>query len=114
MAQNPLAPPVVRARQSAVPSHSCDIIKAGWYYWLSCPQHPYDVKCIPDFDSAWVSTTRVQSLEHLRWGLYRLYVDGLLYFGNIRTAYRFLRSCNWADLEQFFRTKRFDTQAMID
>jgi hypothetical protein len=42
-------------------------------------------------------------------GLYRLYVDALLYFGNIRTAYRSLRDKSADDLGVFFQSRRFDT-----
>ena len=52
------------------------------------------------------------SLAHLKWGLYRLYVDALLYFGNIRTAFRSLRDLAISDLETFFRSQRFDTGAV--
>ena len=79
------------------------------YYWLSTPSHPYDVKLIPDFQQEWMSNSKISSLDHLRWGLYRLYVDSLLFFGNIRSAYRFLRNKTKNELEYFFQSKMFDT-----
>lgn len=83
------------------------------YYWLSDPsRHPYDPKQVPDFDLRWPSATAITSLPHLRWGLQRLYIDGLLYFGNVRTAYRKLRSLTLAELGRFFGKRRFDTQAI--
>src|SRR5207249_370728 len=48
----------------------------------------------------------------LRWGLYRLYVDGLLYFGNVAAAYSSLRSKTFEELIAFFTQKRFDTAAI--
>jgi hypothetical protein len=62
------------------------------YYWLSAPVHPYDVTTIPGYDRKFIQSENIESLPHLIWGLYRLYVDALLYFGNIRSCYRFLRS----------------------
>src|ERR1019366_963001 len=52
------------------------------------------------------------SLDHLAWGLHRLYVDGLLYFGNVRTAFRALRELPRAELHGFFSAKRVDTDAI--
>src|SRR5438445_7564571 len=60
------------------------------YYWMEAPdEHPYPVEAIPGFHRHWVQASRgITSLDHLRWGLHRLFTDGLLYFGNVRTAYR--------------------------
>lgn len=83
------------------------------YYWLKVPQfHPYDVTGIPDFEPGWEDTQAITSLCHLRWGLYRIFVDGLLWFGNVRTAYRSLRSLTLEELERFFSKRRFDTQVI--
>jgi hypothetical protein len=79
------------------------------YYWLSTPDHPYDVTAVPGFDPAWRDSTQILSLDHLRWGLYRLYVDALLYFGNIRSCYRALREKGYDELVSFFAPKRFDS-----
>jgi hypothetical protein len=80
------------------------------YYWLSCPaQHPYSVRTLPEFDDVWLSSSEIVSIPHLRWGLYRLYTDGLLYFGNVRTAYRKLRALTQPELDRFFGKRRFDT-----
>ena len=84
------------------------------YYWLECPpKHPYLVELVPGFDGNWFDTTKqIKSLEHLKWGLYRLFVDGLLYFGNVRTAFRTLRTYEKEQLDSFFQVKRFDTEAI--
>ena len=82
------------------------------YYWLEAPQeHPYD---LPPYKVEWIdSNGKIVSLDHLEWGLRRLYVDGLLYFGNIRTAFRKLRDLPIADIEKSFALKRFDTEAIM-
>jgi len=81
------------------------------YYWLTAPvEHPYDVKEIPDFHDEWQKSSAITSIGHLRWGLYRLFTDGLLWFGNVRTAYRKLRSMTQKELSIFFAQRRFNTQ----
>lgn len=84
------------------------------YYWLSEPKHTYDVTSIPGYQPTWNSSSSILSLQHLRWGLYRLYVDALLYFGNIRSGYRALRGKTYEELNDFFVSKRFDTQVIKD
>jgi molybdopterin converting factor small subunit len=79
------------------------------YYWLSVPDHAYNITSIPGYQPAWKNATSILSLEHLKWGLYRLYVDALLYFGNIRSGYRALREKTSEDLISFFKERRFDT-----
>ena len=81
------------------------------YYWLQAPdEHPYDVTLVPNFDPTWLRSFAIMSLAHLKWGLYRIFTDGLLWFGNVRTAYRQLRSLNAMELRNFFGTRRFDTK----
>ena len=81
------------------------------YYWLSDPtDHPYEVRAVPGFEEVWRQSSAVTSIEHLKWGLYRLFTDGLLWFGNVRTAYRKLRSMTKEELSEFFSARRFHTQ----
>jgi hypothetical protein len=83
------------------------------YYWLSnAPRHPFDVKTVPGFEERWLNASAIVSIDQLRWGLYRLYVDGLLYFGNVRTAYRKLRSLTIHEFDRFFGLRRSDTDAI--
>ena len=78
------------------------------YYWLSAPKHPYDVCNVPCYDNRWPGSKNIQSIDQLYWGLYRFYVDALLYFGSIRTAYQRLRQLSMADLKLFFANHRID------
>ena len=83
------------------------------YYWCSAPPHTYSVTTVTDdFDAEWVSSTAVVSLGHLRWGLYRFYVDALLYFGNVRSAYRTLRDKSAEELTEYFVARRMDTDGL--
>ncbi len=82
------------------------------FYFLTDP-HPkgaswYDPKKLPDFDKSFLRSRAIISLPHLKWGLRRLYIDGLLYFGNIRECYRNLRSLTNVQLENFFKSRLYD------
>ena len=84
------------------------------YYWLQSPsEHPYPVDQLPDFKQKWLEgMDGIKSLAHLKWGLYRLFIDALLYFGNVRTAFRTLRVLDSQRLTTFFQGKGFDTEAI--
>lgn len=83
------------------------------YYWLEAPpDHPYPVAELPGFNQQWVGAHAITSLSHLEWGLYRLFTDALLYFGNVRTAFRKFRTLTTSELRSFFGTKRFDTRTI--
>lgn len=86
------------------------------YYFLTIPEHPWDIRAVPKFDKGWFTTppSTILNLDHLYWGLYRLYVDGLLYFGNVRSAYRMLRNLSLDQLIQRFQVYRCDTTHMRD
>jgi len=84
------------------------------YYWVSSPKsHPYEVDKIPGYAANAVIGDLIQSQEHLKWGLYRLYVDSLLFFGDVRIAFNKLRSLSAKDLEELFQSKRFDAEGMV-
>lgn len=81
------------------------------YYWIKCPKkHPYDVTSVPHFKKEWCDASAICSIEHLKWGLYRIYIDALLWFGNVRTGFRSLRMLSVTELEEFFASKRCDTE----
>ena len=83
------------------------------YYWLQVPAlHPYDARSLPGFDEQFIAANSIISLQHLKWGLYRLYMDALLYFGNVRSAFRSLRDLGVADIQEFFCARRFDTDGI--
>lgn len=83
------------------------------YYWLSAAgDHPYDVEKIPGFDPSLLQGDLIQSIQHLRWGLYRMYVDALLFYGDVRIAFDKLRVFSESDLRRYFAAKRVDIQAM--
>lgn len=82
------------------------------YYWLTRPEHTYDVSRLPEFHTSWLNQDLIQSLEHLKWGLYRFYVDALLYIGDVRIAFKELRTLSYEELQKLFGLRRFDTEAL--
>ena len=84
------------------------------YYWLTVPSgHAYEVQKLPGYDEAALGGNLIRSQEHLKWGLYRLYVDALLFFGDVRLAFNRLRALPFRQLEELFIGKRFNTDDMI-
>jgi len=111
--QEPL--PAVQLNQLLVLGHEAPVGDDFFrYYWLTAPnEHPYAVRTVPGFSDAYLQPHgAISSLGHLKWGLYRLYVDALLYFGNVRTAFRGLRDLPLSKIEEFFRSLRFDTDSI--
>ena len=76
------------------------------YYWLEVPEHTFNVRKLPGFNPSYLDAKSIQSIDHLYWGLYRFYVDALLYFGSIRTAYQHLRQLSERELRAFFASRR--------
>ena len=99
--------PLTRARfnQLLTLAHEAPISEAMFrYYWLSAfSDHPYDVTSITAFNENWIHLTSITSIEQFYWGMYRFYVDALLYFGSIRTAYQTFRELSDDELKEFFR-----------
>ena len=85
------------------------------YYWGATPRHTYDVTHLAGFRPEWIVESKqiIQNLDHLYWGLNRLFIDGLLYFGNVRAGFASLRSMSWDEVMAFFDAKRFDTAAIV-
>lgn len=82
------------------------------YYFLTVPQrHPYSLdRMFPSVPG--LNPGGISSLEQLRWGLHRFFLDGLLYFGDLRKAYHDLHRLTDDQLQQFFETKRFNSTQM--
>ncbi len=104
--------PAVQLNQLLVLAHEAPVSDGFFrYYWLQAPkQHSYDVRDLPGYSKDFLNTdASVASLAQLRWGLYRLYVDALLFFGNVRSAFRSLRDLSISEIEAFFQAERLDT-----
>lgn len=83
------------------------------YYWLTFPKHTYDVTRLPDFHESYNHVDQILSLDQLCWGLYRFYVDSLLYFGTIYNGYRELRTRDFTSLTTSYEARRYQTESMI-
>ena len=83
------------------------------YYWLSEPRHTYDVTRIPRYHPTYKAVDQILSVDQLYWGLYRIYVDCLLFFGSIRDGYRALRTLTLTEIQGLFEKERYDTDAML-
>jgi hypothetical protein len=84
------------------------------YYWVTEPkQHFYQVATISGFSPDLLGGDFIHSRQQLSWGLYRLYVDALLFFGDVRLGFNKLRVLSAERLEEFFKSKRFNTDEMI-
>ena len=95
-------------------SHQADVSEGFFrYYWLSEPRHPYDVTRVAQYHPTYKAVDQILSLDQLYWGLYRIYVDCLLFFGSIRDGYRALRILTLPELQDFFEKERYDTDAML-
>ena len=82
------------------------------YYFLAMPgKHPYPldkvIVPVPGLDEKGIS-----SLSQLEWGIRRLFIDGLLYFADIRSCYSRLRLMSYEKLEGFFAKKRYDSEKL--
>jgi hypothetical protein len=53
--------------------------------------------------------SEIINIEHLRWGLLRIYADSLLFFGNISLGFNELNRKRGNELYDFFKSKQFDT-----
>lgn len=83
------------------------------YYWLSEPEHTYDLYALPKYHLSFAKQDNIVSFDQFYWGLYRLYVDSLLYFGSIDNAYYNLRALPLEQLESMYRAKRYDYSGMM-
>jgi hypothetical protein len=82
------------------------------YYFLEAPvNHTYPVGMVLDGVPKH-SPESVDSIDQLRLGLHRFFMDALLFWGNFRTAYRSLRDLSYEGLVSFFVGKRMDTLQM--
>lgn len=77
------------------------------YYWLGKPKFPlYEVE-EPAFE---LDTKCIASVEQLKWGFERFFIDCLLMFGNIQRGYDALSRLTEEQLKQQFEKFRINTE----
>ena len=80
------------------------------FYWLEVPEvHIYQIDAIRirhDTDS-------ITSLEQLKWGFNRIFIDALFVFGNIQKGYESLCGLSRADIDAVFAKYLFNTAQIM-
>lgn len=82
------------------------------YYWLQYPSTICDITVIPGFALGYDNHNHINSLPQLLWGFHRLYIDGLLFSGNVRAFYRQFASKSYEEIDHFISKVRIDTDAI--
>ena len=109
----------VQFNQLLVVSHEASVSDGFFkYYWCSIPKsHPYSIEPPGNWSKSWAEKggdNQITSFDQLHWGLYRIYVDGLLYFGSVNAAFHSIRSMHYDEICDFFKAKCFDTDAIAE
>ncbi len=84
------------------------------YYWETVPTagaHPYDVRKLPGY-TVYRPAGVIASIDQLYWGLYRFYVDCLLFHGSMRLGYRLMRVMTHTEIESYFARRCVDHAAL--
>jgi hypothetical protein len=79
------------------------------YYWLRYPATVCDITVIPGYAPGYDNHDHINSLAQLLWGLHRLYIDGLMFSGNVRAFYRQFASKSFAEIDHFVSKFRIET-----
>jgi hypothetical protein len=112
--KNPLKK--VQLNQLLVMGHEAPVSDGFFkYYWCDTPsKHPYDVKKVQGLPDHEVDASSITSIEEFKWGMTRLFIDSLLYWGNVRTGYRELRNKSYDELCKMFSSRRFQTEYIVE
>ena len=80
------------------------------FYWLSCPDHFYNILTLKGFDNSYKGSALIQSIEQLKWGMLRVFIDCLYAFGNIEEGYKKISGMTEEELLDFFKVFSFKTE----
>ncbi len=86
------------------------------YYFLAAPPtHPYPVNKVFSDDDYELpkGADDIRSLKHFQWGLRRFIYDAMMYWGNIRQAYRDLRQESLEAIRKQFKSKRISEDSLL-
>jgi len=80
------------------------------YYWTAkqIDKHPYDVTKVEGYDNEYKVISNINSLKQLKWGLYRVYIDSLLFFGDVNFGYSHFCRLNNSELCAYFYEKCYE------
>lgn len=80
------------------------------YYWLTEPcDHFHAVESPKDFKLQ-EDCNEITSVEQLKWGFNRVFIDCMLMFGNIQRGYERLSRLNMSELNEEFEKHKFNTE----
>ena len=115
LSQVPIRPMTVEQLNQLLTLGHAPPMSSGFftYYWLSRPEHPYDLEDLPGYSDMWAGSTAIFHVDQLYWGLYRLYVDALLFFGSVRSAYQLLRDLSLQEITSFFKKHMLSPRQLI-
>ncbi len=83
------------------------------YYFLTDAQnHPYSLQSLSVPKPSPMPDREITTIGQLEWGIERFYTDALLYYGNLRSAYRHLRDKSFDELTNMYKNKRIDSRGM--
>jgi hypothetical protein len=82
------------------------------YYWLSEPKAPYKLSTIYGYSDEFRNREKIISVDHLLYGITRIFIDGLLRRGNVRAFYRENSNKTRSELESMQGKIVLDTDAI--
>lgn len=82
------------------------------FYWSAALPATYDPKKIKGYDVSYHTVDCIISVDHLIWGLTRIYIDGLLHFGSVRMFFRSFAPRGYEELKALSLSGQFDTDAV--
>jgi hypothetical protein len=82
------------------------------YYWSAEPKVPYKLSTIPGFSTEFHKHNKIQDLNHFIYGLHRIFIDGLLYRGNVRGYYREFAIQSYDEIDRFVGRHLIDTEVV--
>ena len=101
----------VQLNQLLVMGHEAPVSDGFFeFYWCYKPtNHMYNIDPI-----TLPSNLSIESIRQLKWGLNRLFIDSMLYWGNVKTGFRELRNLSFQEIKALFSKKLFDTDKITE
>ena len=105
----------VQLNQLLVMGHEAPVSDGFFkYYWCDEPSyHPYNIKSLKYYVEDGVGFEEIKSLDVFKWGLLRIFIDCLLYWGSVRTGFRELRKLNYSQIESVFIAKSYKVDEIV-
>ncbi|WP_395738744.1 hypothetical protein [Prosthecobacter sp.] len=82
------------------------------YYWNAQPRAPYKLSSLPGYSIEYPKHEKIINLDHFAYGLYRIFIDGLLYRGNVRAYFREFAAKSEQDITNFVESHLFPTESI--